>query len=119
MDIQDIVATYGVKNIRVFLPLQPCHSLADCGLPIAVTFSDEEYHIVECEIDESRYTVSDGYKITFSPVERADQKHLFAREHFYQSDFDSLRRSFPDEYRIYVLVDEDAKYQRVREDEFA
>lgn len=113
--IQKIVETYGVANVRVFLPLRESHSLHGFGLPLAVSSSNSTEEIVECSIDEKRYPVADGYKITFKPVGDREDGRLFLPETFYQSDFNSLRRGLPEDFRIYVLVDEDAKYERFRD----
>lgn len=42
----------------------------------------------ECKIDESRYKVSDGYKITLRSIDP-----MFTYDHYYQSDFMSLMKS--------------------------
>lgn len=117
--IQKIVATYGVANVRVFLPLRESHSLHGFGLPLAVSSNDSNEEIVECAINEERYKVADGYKITFTPVADREDGRLFLSETFYQSDFDSLRRGLPEDFRIYILVDEDAKYERFRDEVLA
>lgn len=39
--LKDMCAEYGVKNIRVFMPMQQAMSLAGFGLPIGMTSSDD------------------------------------------------------------------------------
>ena len=114
--LKDMCAEYGVKNIRVFMPMQQAMSLAGFGLPIGMTSSDDPFvPNVECEIDESRYKIEDGYKATFKPVvQELDENHrYFANETFYQMDFSNIVQRRPGEYRFYVLVDEDNKYQQI------
>ncbi len=116
INIKDIAAEYGVNNLRIFIPLRKSMSLAVFGLPIGMSSSDTEpTQLVECTVNEKRYQVSEGYKIQFSPVDRGDgEPFYYADETFYQSDFGGLMARHPDCYRIYVLVDEDDKYERLR-----
>lgn len=109
MGIREIVETYGVKNIRVFMGMKPSTNRFMMGAELP-------YNVVECEIVETRYKVSEGYKVALSPVEQpAHGDYRYVEEHFYQTDFDNLRRENPDDYRIYILVDEDGKYERLRD----
>lgn len=114
-DLEKIAAEYGVRNLRFFIPIRPSMSLAGFGLPIGMTSSSDPEYIVECEVEEERYKVADGYKIQLRPVNRGDgEPYYFADERFYQSDLENLMRRHPDEYRVFVLVDEDDKYERIR-----
>ncbi len=112
--IKELADEYGVKNLRVFIPMKAATSLMAFGIPMGMTCSDGPDFDVECEIIEDRYRVSDGYQVQFQPINLGDgQPYYFAKESFYQSDFNSMRERNPDTYRIYVLVDEDNKYQKL------
>ncbi len=113
MKIADIVAEYGAKNLRIFVPMQRIHGLV--GFPIGFTDSSDPYVDTECMIDEERYKVSDGYKIMFRAVNDTDPNAYYGTKSYYQMDFNSMRRSCPEDFRIYILVDEDNKYERFRE----
>lgn len=52
------------------------------------TTSSDSEKWVECEIVEDRYKVEDGYKVTLQSIENG-----YGREHFYQTDFESLIKS--------------------------
>jgi hypothetical protein len=115
MDIKEIVETYGIKNVRVFTEMPVCQSLHKFGLPIGIT-DREKMVMTECQIVESRYKVAEGYKLTLQPVNPGDGEPLYAgSEHYYQCDFNNMRRRNPDAFKIYILVDEDGRYERLRE----
>lgn len=96
-DIRALVKEYGVKNVRVFAPL---FRLQLSGIIPGLAFkcSDDIPVDTECEIVETRYKVSEGYKITLKALDPA-----FGYEHYYQSDFDAMVERNPESYRIYIL----------------
>lgn len=98
MDLQQFAAEYGVRNIRIF---QPMSRLQYAGLIPGIAFrtSDTPRDCVECEINESRYRVADGYKITLRALDPA-----YGCDHYYQSDLESLIRDHPDLFRVYVVT---------------
>jgi hypothetical protein len=98
MNIVELATEYGIKNLRFFIPMRPLEMM---GIIPGIAFktSNSTPEIVECEIDESRYVVADGYKITLASIDKR-----FGREHFYISDFESLMKHHPDEYKVYALT---------------
>lgn len=113
MNIKKLVEEYGVNNIRIFMPMQRIQGVPALG--IGFTSSNDPYETVECRIDERRYKVQDGYKVTFYADNDDDPHNYYGSKSFYQRDFDSIvKRSDAGEYRFYVLVDEDNKYERIR-----
>jgi len=113
MNIKKLVAEYGAINLRIFIPMQRIHLLHGLfGIPMGFTSSNDPWDIVECVIDESRYKVSDGYKITFKALDES-----YGSDHYYQMDFDNMFRKDRNhgDYRVYILVDEDNKYELIRE----
>lgn len=113
--LEHLAAEYGAINLRFFVPMQVTESLHMMGLPCGMTNGDSPYVEVECEVDESRYKMADGYKIALKPVvqELIEGRFYFAGRDYYQMDFINMIERDPDEFRIYVLVDEDNKYQRL------
>lgn len=103
--LQAMVQEYGAHNLRFFIPMRPLHSLGAFG---GYTSSDDPMVTAECVIDETRYRIEDGHKITLRAVDTA-----YGSEHFYQMDFVSLWMEHPDHYRAFVLVDDDNKYHRL------
>jgi len=105
MNIKSVVGEYGVKNVRVFMPLS---RLQFGGLIPGIAFrcSNDQKFDTECEIVEDRYKVGEGYKITLKAIDEN-----FGREHFYQSDFNSICESNHLSFRVYVLTIDG--YQRV------
>ena len=75
----------GIENFRCFAQLAPI----DMHTPFGFCIVGDNYTWVECKINESRYRVEDGYKISLEPI---DREH-FTWEHYYQSDFMSLIKS--------------------------
>ena len=97
MNLVDICKEYGVKNVRVFIPLSKVNPIPFIG-GIGFRSSNDPRVITECEIDERRYAVSDAYKVGLRAIDPA-----FGSESFYTSDFESLRQRNP-EYSVYVLT---------------
>lgn len=105
MTLSELVEEYGVANLRVFMPMS---RLQYAGLIPGVAFrcGDSPMERVECRIDESRYQVRDRYKITLAgPAE-------FGREHYYQSDLETILRENPDTHQVYVVSIDG--YQRIQ-----
>jgi hypothetical protein len=97
MDIKALAAEYGVKNIRIFHPMQ---RLQYDGLIPGIAFrsASVEYDMVECEIVETRYKVDDGYKVTLKAVDEA-----YGLKHFYQSDLETNIHTNPDHHRVFFV----------------
>ena len=81
------------KNKHYYIQMRPINIVPMIGW--AYTSSSDPEKWVECEIVEDRYKVKDGYKVTLQSIEEG-----YGREHFYQTDFESLLKSG------YVLVKE-------------
>jgi hypothetical protein len=97
MDLVKLVAEYGVKNLRFFIPMQ---KLQFGGLipRIAFKVGGDPTFVTECYIDEELYKVEDNYKITLRAMDL-----IFGRESYYISDLESLLKCEPD-YRVFVLT---------------
>lgn len=102
--ISSLIQEYGVKNLRFFIPMRPLEFVGVIpGIAFKSNSTDEE--IVECEIDESRYKISENYKITLKAIEDpTTTTKLFGREHYYVMDLNSLLRRDPDMFRVYALT---------------
>lgn len=74
------------KNKHYFVRMRPINIVPLIGW--CYTSSSDPEKWVECEVVEDRYKVEDGYKITLQSIEDG-----YGREHYYQTDFDSLLRS--------------------------
>ena len=70
------------KNAHYFILMHPLENVL--GL-IYYTSSNTPEKWVECVINEDRYKIDDGYKITLQSIEEG-----YGRENYYQCDFDSL-----------------------------
>lgn len=98
MDLTQLVAEYGVRNIRFFIPLSrlqyagflPGIAFRSSGIP------DEQ---VECVICETRYKVAKGYKIALRALDPE-----FGMETYYQCDLMSILRQNPDTHKVYALT---------------
>lgn len=98
-NIKSLVEKHGKDKVRALINLRPLNVYM--GL-IAITSSSDPEVPILCEIDEQRYTVEEGYKIGWKPIEPFSPKKKpglknmvhscngFASETFYQSDFDSM-----------------------------
>lgn len=102
--IVSLVETYGARNIRFFIPMQPLEMMGFIpGIPFKSSSSSED--IVECEIDETRYKIADNYKITLAAIENPYIGKMFGKEHFYIMDLESLIRRDRDlRYRVFLLT---------------
>lgn len=101
--LQDVCKEYGVKNVRVLVPMRPL--VLKGAIPgIAFRSSNHAGEVTECVIHEGRYTVTEGYKVEL----RALDYSRYGKETYYQSDLDSMIRSAADredpDYRIFVLT---------------
>ena len=72
----------GIENFRCFAQLPAINYRT----PFGFCLTGDKYTWVECKINESRYLVSDGYKISLEPLDSAH----FTWEHYEQSDFKQL-----------------------------
>jgi len=102
MNIVELVKEYGVKNLLFYVPMRPFEFAGFIpGIALTSSSSTPE-QIVACRIDESRYTVSDNYKITL----RAEDERRFGRTHYYISDlqahFRCSRERADNRFRCYV-----------------
>jgi hypothetical protein len=95
--VKSLVEEFGPKNVRFFIPMAPLEYMG--VIPgIAFKTSNSPKQIVECEIDERRYKVSENYKIELKAV-----NELYGRESFYISDLDSIVRDRDSRFRVYIL----------------
>jgi len=104
MGIAELAKEYGVRNLRIFAPMSKLQYAGIIpGIAFRVGGNPEED--TECVINESRYKVEEGYKVTLRAL-----KPEYGQDHFYQSDFDTMCDG-KERYRIYVLnID---GYQRI------
>lgn len=72
----------GVNNVRFFAQMERIEAILPWGMAMV---SSNNTTWVECKIDESRYKVSEGYKLTLVSLDRN-----YTYTHYYQSDFESL-----------------------------
>ena len=79
--VKDVVKQYGVENVFFISKVLPLRRV----MFLSYTSSSDEPINMLCKIDETRYKVSDGYKITLKPMHEG-----FATEHYYQSDLESI-----------------------------
>lgn len=96
MGVVELAQEYGVNNLRFFIPLS---RLEHAGIIPGIAFRSHSapQDTVECVIDESRYRVSEDYKITLRACDPA-----YGREHYYISDLNSILRE-REEFRVYVI----------------
>lgn len=81
--IQENVLDKGVENIRFFAQM-PKLDMHIFGIGI---YDPNKTSWVECKVDERRYKVEEGYKITLEPVVPG-----YACDSYYQHDFEILAR---------------------------
>lgn len=109
--LDKIAQEYGVNNLRFFIPMRQVHGTPFAG--IGFTSSNDPEYPQECVVDERRYKAADGYKIELRAINDDDPEAYFGSQDYYQMDLESLLREYPDEFKLFVLVDEDNKYQRI------
>lgn len=88
-DPNDIIAHFrreGAENIRIFAQMRRFSTLIP-EMGIALCGSDDT-NWVECGIDEQRYPLHEGYRITLKPIEPYNM--YYASDNYYQCDFESL-----------------------------
>jgi hypothetical protein len=96
MSLVELVEEFGVKNLVFCIPMRPLEYIG--FIPgIAFKSSTSEEVVVPTRIDESRYKISQGYKITLQADDPA-----YGREHFYISDLESLIKRGDGRFRCYV-----------------
>lgn len=101
INIVSLVETYGVKNLRFYIPMRPLEMMGI--IPgIALKSSNTQEEMKECEIDESRYKVANNYKITLAAIENPYDSQVFGREHFYISDLEGIIER-DSRYRVFLL----------------
>jgi len=84
--IRENILDKGIENVRYFAQLEQIDFIIP-QMGLAIT-SPNKSTWVECKIDESRYKVAEGYKITLVSL---DSRYSY--NHYYQSDFESLIKS--------------------------
>lgn len=94
-DIQEIVSTYGINNIRVFGE----------GTVTTKTFpyASVPDQMIEYKLSESFYFIKENYKLTLSPCKNKELcvQGIQNPEHLYIGDFNTLVKDHI--YRVYVL----------------
>lgn len=95
--IRKLIKEYGAPNVRFFQPMSP---LEYVGLipGIAFTSSNTPKQVVECEIYEGRYKVTENYKIELRAVNPA-----YGKKYWYISDLEAALRSDGSRIRVYIL----------------
>ena len=73
------------KDAHYFALMRPVHTVL--GL-VSYTSTTDKEKWVECVVDEERYKVDDGYKITLRALDEN-----YGIQHYYQCDFMSLMES--------------------------
>jgi hypothetical protein len=100
MSLVELVEEFGVKNLVFCIPMRPLE-FAGFIPGIAFKSSTSEEVVVPTRIDESRYKISQGYKITLQADDPA-----YGREHFYILDlqllFRNSQRAKDHRYRCFV-----------------
>lgn len=80
--IKENILDKGVENVRFFAKMGKIDYVFPFGVEIA---SSSNTTWTECKIDERKYKVLDGYKITLISLDSE-----YSYEHYYESDFESL-----------------------------
>lgn len=81
----DLINSFGgVENAEFFAIMNKFEVITPFGVGLS---SSRGATYTLCKIDESRYKVEDGYKITLQPID-----NRFAHEHYYIDDFISLMK---------------------------
>lgn len=73
--LQNLIAKIGIENIRFLIPMRPVKRV----LSIAYTSTNDEAQKVLAKIDETRYKIEDGYKITLV----AENQEVYGNRHYY------------------------------------
>lgn len=72
----------GIENFRCFAKMGKIEMVTPFGFCMV---SGDKETWTECKIDENRYKVADGYKVTLRSL-----NPMFTYDHYYQSDFMSM-----------------------------
>lgn len=95
---------FGVANIRIRIPMRPVEM---AGIIPGMAFKSSRTAPVPtiCKINEARYTVSDGYKITLEhDTECPDNGKLHCGcDHFYICDLESLIDRAPEDFQVFTV----------------
>ncbi len=108
--VEKLVDEYGPKNVRFFLPMSPLQFI-DLIPGLAFTSSSTARQVVECEIYEGRYKVSENYKIELLAL-----NPQFGKESWYISDLNTALRYEGSEIRVYILHGD--RYTQVPNNDF-
>lgn len=84
-DFTQAILHDGIENVRFFVPMHPLEGIAEF---VTFTSSTTPEYLIECKIDETRYKVKEGYKITLKAINPA-----FGWDHYYTCDLFSLIKS--------------------------
>lgn len=90
-DLREFVMKMGgIGNVRLFVKMSPIEMVIPFMGLCMTNGNPDKATWVECYLDESRYSLADGYKIT---VRAIDQR--FSYEHYYQADLmSSIRQGY-------------------------
>jgi hypothetical protein len=93
-DIVEAVKDFGANTITIIMPMS---RLEYIGIIPGFAFrsSGSSQELVDCSINEDRYTVKDEYKITITA-----NNVLYGKEDFYISDFNSMINSVDSQITI-------------------
>lgn len=79
----------GAKNVRFLAPIRPFEK------SMGITSSDTPKNLLECYIDETKYKVKEGYKITLKAIDPA-----FGWSHYYYTDLLDLIRN----HKVFIKI---------------
>lgn len=79
--LKNIILNAGISNVMFLIPMRPIHTI----FFISYTSGEDKTILVPAVIDESRYKVKEGYKITLKSIYES-----FGSESFYQSDLKKI-----------------------------
>lgn len=96
--IKEICEEYGVENILIMAPVKILRRI----LFISYTTSNDDSEFLPCTINEKRYKIDEGYKLTIVPLD-----DRYTTKHYYQSDFDQIVRQGHIEVYIKTHKEED------------
>ena len=80
--VKENILDKGIENVRFFAQMEKIEAILPWGMAMT---SANNTTWVECKIDESRYKVEEGYKLTLVSLNK-----YYTYNHYYQSDFESL-----------------------------
>ena len=82
MDLIKTIQKHGIKNCMFLVPMKPLRTYF--GI-ISLTSSSDEDVIVPTIVDETKFKLSENYKITLKSINEG-----FGQEHFYISDLKKM-----------------------------